>query len=375
MASRLPPLFFRLALLVALGVSSALLIDYFRPLPAFCDIGSGCDRIRASCYGRVLGVPVALIGLLGFAVVMSVSLVQGERARRVARILAVAAGVTGVLLLIAQGLVLKVFCRLCVVVDISAMVAAVSALSMDPPEAAAPIDRIGARRWLWPAASIASILLPAIWAVLQPSPPVPPEIASLWAPGKLNVVEFVDFQCPFCRQQHPRLVEVLEDYRGRVHFVRLNMPLASHSQARHAARAYCCAEDQGKGPEMADALFAAESLTPEACEKLAASLGLVMPSYRTCVVSPSTDARIDEQIRIVRSAGLAGLPTLWIGDKLLIGLQPIDTLRQAFVDATRSGTSRRLPTAVLWAAFAATLAVVGALAIRLPRRRAEGRTG
>ncbi|HEX9297400.1 MAG TPA: thioredoxin domain-containing protein, partial [Polyangiaceae bacterium] len=217
-------------------------------------------------------------------------------------------------------------------------------------------------------------LLPAIWAVLQPSPPVPPEIASLWAPGKLNVVEFVDFQCPFCRQQHPRLVEVLEDYRGRVHFVRLNMPLASHSQARHAARAYCCAEDQGKGPEMADALFAAESLTPEACEKLAASLGLVMPSYRTCVVSPSTDARIDEQIRIVRSAGLAGLPTLWIGDKLLIGLQPIDTLRQAFVDATRSGTSRRLPTAVLWAAFAATLAVVGALAIRLPRRRAEGRT-
>src|SRR6266545_2360068 len=147
MASRLPPLFFRLALLVALGVSSALLIDYFRPLPAFCDIGSGCDRIRASGYGRVLGVPVALIGLLGFAVVMSVSLVQGERARRVARILAVAAGVTGVLLLIAQGLVLKVFCRLCVVVDISAMVAAVSALSMDPPEAAAPIDRIGARRF------------------------------------------------------------------------------------------------------------------------------------------------------------------------------------------------------------------------------------
>src|SRR6185436_1455724 len=107
--------------------------------------------------------------------------------------------------------------------------------------------------------------------------------------------EFADFQCPFCRKLHPLMTELLGEYEGRVNFVRLNMPLASHSQARGAARAYCCAEEQGKGPAMADALFQSETLSPEACEKLAESLGLSMPAFRTCVASPSTDARIDDE--------------------------------------------------------------------------------
>src|SRR5689334_4080247 len=55
MASRLPTLVFRLAVLVALGVSTALLIDYLRPMPAFCDMGSGCEQIRASGRGRLFG--------------------------------------------------------------------------------------------------------------------------------------------------------------------------------------------------------------------------------------------------------------------------------------------------------------------------------
>jgi protein-disulfide isomerase len=208
------------------------------------------------------------------------------------------------------------------------------------------------------------LLFPGGWALVQPSPPVPREIASLWEPGKINVVEFADFQCPFCRQLHPRMTEVLSEYEGRVHFVRLNMPLPSHSQAWTAARAYCCADDQAKGPAMADALFQSPSLTPEACEKLAASLGLSMSDYRACVTSASTDARIDDQIKRVKSAGLAGLPTVWIGDQVLVGLQPIETLRATFAQAARGKPPTRLPTALLWAAFATALAIVAAVAMR-----------
>jgi protein-disulfide isomerase/uncharacterized membrane protein len=361
MASRLPPLIFRLALLIALGVSAALLIDYLRPLPSFCDVGSGCDQVRLSRYAKVLGIPLPLIGLAGFALWMITSLFQSMRARLLTRLFALVAGVTAVLLLLTQALVIKIFCKLCVTVDIATIVAAAAALVPT-----SEVDDTGARapRWLWPVATVVSLVLPGVWAIVQPAPPVPREIASLWVPGKINVVEFADFQCPFCRKLHPLMTELLGEYEGRVHFVRLNMPLSSHSQSRTAARGYCCAEEQDKGPAMADALFQSETLAPEACEKLAQALGLSLPAYQACVASSSTDARIDDEIERVHSAGLAGLPTVWIGDQVLVGLQPIDKLRDAFAEAARGKAPTRLPTALLWAALTATLAAFGAVAVR-----------
>jgi predicted DsbA family dithiol-disulfide isomerase/uncharacterized membrane protein len=366
MASRLPPLVFRLAILVAIAVSSALLIDYFRPLPAFCDVGSGCEKVRASGYGSVLGVPVPLLGLLAFASLMFLSLIRNDSVERIVRGLALVAGAAGISLLLVQALQVKAFCKLCVVVDSAAIVAALAAWWSPRSPQGPP-----AAGWLWPVATLVAILLPSGWALLQPSPPVPPEIASLWVPGKINVVEFADFQCPFCRQLHPRMVEVLREYDERVHFVRLNVPLASHASARDAARAYCCAGDQGKGDAMADALFASDQLSPEACERLAASLGVSLAEYRVCIVNPATDARIDDESRRARSAGLKGLPTVWVGDQLLVGLQPIEAVRAAFADASRGKT--RLPTALLWAAVVAALAVFGTLAMRTRPAAGEGR--
>jgi protein-disulfide isomerase len=202
------------------------------------------------------------------------------------------------------------------------------------------------------------------WSVLQPSPPVPAEIAGLWVPGKINVVEFADFQCPFCRKLHPVMAALLDEFAPRVHFVRLNMPLPQHTEARFAARSYCCAEDQGKASEMADALFQASSLAPESCEKIAASLGLSMETYRECVKSAATDARIEEQVRRVRAAGLAGLPTVWIGSEVFVGLRSVETLRAAFVQAARGKDSLHLPAAVLWIAFGGGLLTVAAIALR-----------
>jgi predicted DsbA family dithiol-disulfide isomerase/uncharacterized membrane protein len=361
MASRLPPLVLRLALLVAVAVSAALLIDYYQPLPAFCDVGSGCYKVRASGFGSILRVPVPLIGLVAFTSLMAISLVKNDLAVVLTRAFAFIGGLVGAFLLGFQALYLHVFCKLCVAVDVSAMVAAVAALFWPSSRTPAPAS---GPAWLWPLATVFAMVAPGAWAKFQPSPPVPPEIASLWVPGKLNVVEFADFQCPFCRELHPSMSELLHEYADHVNFVRLNVPLPSHVNARTAARAYCCAEDQGKGEEMADALFRSPDLSPEACEKLALSLGLSPATYRSCVVSPGTDARINEQIQRARSAGLAGLPTVWIGDKGFVGLQSIGTLRAAFVEGAH-GKGTRLPTVVLWAGFATVLAVFGAIAMRV----------
>jgi predicted DsbA family dithiol-disulfide isomerase/uncharacterized membrane protein len=360
MAARLPSLIFRLALLIALGVAAALLIDYLRPLPSFCDVGSGCDQVRLSRYSSVLGIPLPVIGVTGLAAWMTVSLFSSAWARSATRAFAMVGGVTGIVLLAVQASVIKVFCKLCVTVDVATIVAAGAALLGGLPDPGAT----RAPRWLWPAAMVVSLVLPALWAVVQPSPPVPREIAGLWVPGKINVVEFADFQCPFCRKLHPLMTQVLGQYEGRVHFVRLNMPLPSHSQSRNAARAYCCADEQGKATAMADALFQSETLTLEACEKLAQSLGLSMPEFRACIASSATEARIEDESARVKSAGLAGLPTVWIGDQVLVGLQPIEKLEEAFAAAARGGAPSRLPTALLWGTLSAVLAAFGAIAVR-----------
>ena len=369
MANRHSLLIFRLAVLVALGVSTALLIDYFRPLPAFCDVGSGCDQIRASGRGKLFGfLPIPIVGVAAFALTMTMSLLPGERAARITRALGIVGGGAGLALLLIQGIVLKVFCKLCVAVDTAAIVAAAAVIasrfSKNQPSAGETAS--AARGRLWPVATVATVLIPAGWSFLQPAPPVPREIASLWVPGKINVIEFVDFQCPFCRQLQPAIVDLLDEYGSRVNFVRLNMPLPTHPFSRPAARAYCCADEQKKGPAMADALLKTEDLTPEGCEKLAAQLGLSLAEYQACVKSAATEARIDDDIARVKKAGLAGLPTVWVEDEMIVGNNP-DHLRDAFTRAATEAPRTRLPTSVLWAAFTAALGVVGALALRTRR--------
>jgi predicted DsbA family dithiol-disulfide isomerase/uncharacterized membrane protein len=370
MANRFSLLLFRLAVLVALGVSTALLIDYIRPLPAFCDIGSGCDQIRATGRGVLFGrIPIPVIGVAGFALAMTLSLLPGERAALLTKLSGVLAGGSGLALLLLQGLKFKIFCKLCVAVDTAAIVAALAVLApmvwkRDAAAPASPADASPARMTrLWPLATFAAMLIPAGWSILQPSPPVPNEVASLWVADKINVVEFVDFECPFCRQLQPSMAELLEEYGSRVNFVRLNMPLTMHPQARYAARAYCCADEQKKGPDMAEALLKSNDLTPQGCEKLAAELGLSVAEYQACVKSTATEARIDDEIARVKSAGFRGLPTVWVDDEVIVGHDP-DHLRDAFTRAANEKPRARLPTSVLWATFAVALGVVGALSLR-----------
>jgi protein-disulfide isomerase len=378
----------RLAVLVALGVSTALLWDYFRPMPAFCDVGASCDRVRASRFSSLLGVPVPMLGALGFTLIFGLSLGSSSSARRATQVLAIVAGTVGFALLGVQAVLLQMFCRLCVAVDVSALVAAGAALSLgrehfgetklsernqgtsasehaSDASAAAKL-RPALSRPLWIGSAIAVVVLPGLWSLIQPSPPVPREIARLWRPNLINVVEFADFQCPFCRQLHPVLNELLQEYAGRVHFVRLNMPLPSHSQARDAARAYVCAERFGHGPEMADMLFAADSLSPDGIVAAGQAAHLDPEPLRACMAQAETDARIDEDIRQVKAAGLAGLPTIWIGDQVLVGARPKETLQDAFEAAAR-GAPTRWPLAWLWTTLAVALGTVAWLAWRAQR--------
>jgi uncharacterized membrane protein/predicted DsbA family dithiol-disulfide isomerase len=355
---RVAMLVLRLAALIGLGVSAAMHVDYARPVSALCETGSGCDKVRASQFSHLLGIPVPVIGIAAFSLLLALSLVRNQKARLVTVIGAIGGLAAAVVFLTIQAFSIRAFCKLCVVVDASAIVAGAAAVIGRRAAAEIRTEPV----WPWVGATVLWAVLPLAWARTLPPPPVPRQISELWRPNKINVVEFADFECPYCRQLHPLLSDVLEAYAGKAHLTRLNMPLGLHPHARDAARAYCCADDAGKGDRMADALFSASDLGPDGCEQIAVSLEISLPAFRACVASAATQRRIESEINRFTGAKLRGLPAVFVGDTLLIGMQSIDTLRDVFARSDRRAKPHE---ALPW--LLSVLGVIAALlALALP---------
>lgn len=356
----------RVACLVALATSAALFVDYTGASASFCSPGSGCAQVRASGFGYLPGrIPVPLVGILAYGAVLVLSLVSGPLRRRLLMPLSVTGGVLALAFLLIQALVVKQFCAFCVVVDLSALVVAGAGFAVHRSlgkdqkltEPMAP--------FAWAVLAITAVAAPMAWPKLRPQPPVPPEIHAFYVPGKINVVEFADFQCPFCRMLHGQLKDLIKDYPGQVNFVRLNMPLERHAQALDAARAYVCAKAQGKGEEMADALFEAEELSPSANRRLAAALGTDMAAYDACLSDPKTTDGIQREAKILRAAGFQGLPTTYVGGRTIVGAQPQEIFRDAFERAARGEGEEGVPGPI----FLGVLAAAGAAVIIAGRQR------
>ncbi|MBN1609808.1 MAG: thioredoxin domain-containing protein [Polyangiaceae bacterium] len=323
--------------LVALAASAALYVDYASPVPTFCSSSSGCAQVRYSGYGFVWSwLPVPLVGLLGLGSLLIVALLPKGRLREwllvPGSLLGALAGIGFILLQVKIGS----YCWLCNVVDSSAIGAAVCAVMHRRAERAgggSVASREPLEVWSWAVLGALAVMAPLVWPRVAPESPVPAPIRELYVPGKINVVEFSDFECPFCRVLHRRMKKLLAEYPGQVHVVRLHVPLASHAYARTAARTAVCAEQQGNREPMADALFEADDLSAAADRELAEAAGLDMQLYDRCIVDPATDARIDRQVQLFANAGLQGLPTCFIGGRSIVGLQPDSVFRQALARA------------------------------------------
>ena len=319
---------------LALSASAVLFVDYAGPAPKFCAPDGGCGVVRETPWAYPLGIPLPVFGVLGLLAVAITGLIPGRRARIAHVVLACVGGLVGATLLLVQ-LNLQALCPYCVVVDAASIVLAGTAIARavratPVPFRAAPLACAGA---VLAAAIVAPI---AFGLARKPALPqlVQREIDNT-PPGHATVVDFVDFECPFCRDTHAALAPLLRERRDRVHVARKQVPLPMHKHALHAARAACCGESLGKAEEMADALFAAapSNLTPEGCERIAAAQGLDLQRFRACTRDPATDARIHADAAAFRATQGRGLPTLWIGDRRLEGRQDQETLRRALDEA------------------------------------------
>jgi protein-disulfide isomerase len=129
----------------------------------------------------------------------------------------------------------------------------------------------------------------------------------------VTVVEFADFECPFCQHLAPELDALLEKRAGKVRFVYKFMPLSMHPHGEQAARAGIAAQAQGKFWEMHRQLFAnGTHLEDTDLEAYAKGLGLDVTRFKADLQSPATKARIDADRKLADDLGVKGTPTLFI---------------------------------------------------------------
>jgi predicted DsbA family dithiol-disulfide isomerase len=169
-------------------------------------------------------------------------------------------------------------------------------------------------------------------------PPVIAEEMRKTPRGKVTVVDFVDFECPFCRMTHADFAPLLEARKDKVRLVRKQVPLRMHAHAMDAARAACCGEKLGKGEEIAEALFATPpaELTPEGCEQLAVNHGLELARFKECFTSAETEARIKADGDTFHAAKGHGLPTIYIDGVKLEGAQEPEVLKSTLDRAIKA---------------------------------------
>jgi len=142
------------------------------------------------------------------------------------------------------------------------------------------------------------------------------------AEAPVTIVEFADFQCPFCSRVQPLLAEVLKKYKGRVKLAYLDFPLSPiHQHAEMAAEASRCALAQGKYWEMHDAMFADQSRLDEAnLVNTATDLGLDPSLFSSCLKSGRYKAVVEQDVQAGSQVGVNATPSFFVNGEFLSGV-------------------------------------------------------
>jgi len=132
----------------------------------------------------------------------------------------------------------------------------------------------------------------------------------------VTIVEFSDFECPYCGAAHPIIKRALRELEGKVRLAFKNFPLDGHVRAMPAARAAVAAGRQGKFWEMHDMLFEHQSaLEDEDLERYAREIGLDVDRFRADLASPEVQRSIDADKAEGRRVGVQGTPTIFVNGR------------------------------------------------------------
>jgi protein-disulfide isomerase len=150
----------------------------------------------------------------------------------------------------------------------------------------------------------------------------------------VTIVEFGDFQCPYCKEAESSLDAVLAQHPRDVRVVFRNLPLTQiHPNAKIAAEASICADRQGKFWEMHDAMYADQSaLNADSLERTAQRLGLNAERFAACLTGVSTSQSLDLDAKAAEELGLEGTPYFFINGRPLDGNVPVEKFESVIAD-------------------------------------------
>lgn len=323
---------------------------YASPSHPMACLGTGCDVVRASAYAHVWGVPTPVYGVAMYATLAILAFAEVMAGRILAAVIR-----TLILLLAAAGLVvsailtsieafkLHAFCDWCLLSAIVVtLILIVSALGMrraaPPPEGIAALQMVRAQFVLFIIAVIVGLVV--FWhlshsgefaaaqrvnaatleaRLVRPDSPATGNLAS-----PVTVVEFGDFDCPFCKLTQTSVQQLLKQYGSQIKFVFRQFPMDllnpnMHPEAEKAAEASECAAAQGKFWQ-ADPLFYQNqpNLAVPALEKYAAQLGLNTSQFDQCLSSGQMAARVRRDFEDGRAVGVNGTPTFFVNGREML---------------------------------------------------------
>jgi protein-disulfide isomerase len=149
--------------------------------------------------------------------------------------------------------------------------------------------------------------------------------------AKITIIEFSDYQCPFCRQWHEEVLPQLKaKYGDKIRLVYRDFPLYSiHKNAESAAIAANCAGEQKRYWDYGDLLFShQDSLSTQTYEKLAQDLKLDLPGFTQCITENRYKTEVDADFNYASELGVRSTPTFFINGLAVVGAQPFEVFQQ-----------------------------------------------
>ena len=153
------------------------------------------------------------------------------------------------------------------------------------------------------------------------------------AKAPVTIVEFTDFQCPYCKRSQDTIRQIEQEHSQDVKFVARQYPLPFHDRAKPAAEAAMCAKEQGKFWEYRDKLFDKQELSDADLHRYAQELNLNTKKFDKCLAGHKYAGRVDSDAADGRRFGVNGTPHFFINGQSVVGAQPYQVFDEAIKNA------------------------------------------
>ncbi len=146
--------------------------------------------------------------------------------------------------------------------------------------------------------------------------------------AKVTIIEFSDFECPYCRRVQPTLKRLLKEYEGQVRLVFRDFPLSFHKNAQKAAEAAQCAGDQDKFWPYHDKLFEQTALAVDDLKKYASEMSLDMDQFNACLDNGKYAQEVVKDMQDGQAVGVNSTPSFFVNGQPLSGAVPYERFQE-----------------------------------------------